>query len=175
MDGLRVAKIDGVVLGRTTREPPHTKLKLTGTLHLTPHHLFFSPDPVQARDRPAAAATAAAGTDGTGGDRADSGEPEPDAAAAEEVWIPYPTIVRFQRLPASKEGYPLQVATKTFDSYTLWFARDREGGAEDVWQSVRDCAVVREFPGALVALTPQSRSSSCTRSSTRCRRRRPPL
>lgn len=163
MDGLRVAKIDGVVLVRTTREPPHTKLKVSGTLHLTPHHLFFSPATLGTSTQDPAAATEPRDGDG------DASHP----AAQDEVWIPYPTIVLFQRLPTTKDGYPLQVGTKTFDNYTLWFAKDREGGAEDVWQSVRDCAVVRECEASFLSLqlTPQNRWSSCTRTSTRCQSR----
>lgn len=32
-----------------------------------------------------------------------------------------------------------------FDTYVILFERDREGGAEDVWQSVKDCAVASEL------------------------------
>jgi myotubularin-related protein 6/7/8 len=41
--------------------------------------------------------------------------------------------------------YPLQIRTRNFESYVLYFERDREGGAEDVWQSVKDCAVSGEL------------------------------
>jgi myotubularin-related protein 6/7/8 len=50
------------------------------------------------------------------------------------------------RLPATIQGlYPLQIRTRNFESYVLYFERDREGGAEDVWQSVKDCAVSGEL------------------------------
>ncbi|KAL7419126.1 phosphatidylinositol-3-phosphatase ymr1 [Cryptotrichosporon argae] len=121
MDSIRVARVSPVVLDRLElRDPalPPTKQRVHGDLHLTPHHLIFIPSP--------------------------SG-PGPSAAARDppaEVWIPYPTITRLQRLPQALDGlYPLQIGTKTFDDYTLWFQRDREGGAEDVWQSVKSCAV----------------------------------
>jgi hypothetical protein len=37
--------------------------------------------------------------------------------------------------------YPLQIRTRTFHSYVLGFEKAMEGGAEDVWLSVKDCAV----------------------------------
>ncbi|KLT41508.1 phosphatases II [Cutaneotrichosporon oleaginosum] len=122
MDGLRVAKVENVVLEGTARSPPHARLRVEGTLHLTPHHLFFSP----------------ASQDGVNIEK-------PRATATDgEIWIPYPTINVLQRLPQSAAGkYPLLVGTKTFDTYTLLFEKWGEGGAEDVWASVRDCAVTQ--------------------------------
>lgn len=127
MDGLRVAKVERVVLEGTARSPPHNRIWVQGTLHLTPHHLFFAPD---------AAANEAS----------DVAKPGPKAAeSSDEIWIPYPTINVLQRLPQSASGkYPLLIGTKTFDTYTLLFEKWGEGGAEDVWYSVRDCAVTRE-------------------------------
>lgn len=132
MDGLRVAKVERVVLEGTSRCPPHDRIWVQGTLHLTPHHLFFSPD---------AAANAAASS---------VEKPGPTSAeSSDEIWVPYPTINVLQRLPQSAAGkYPLLVGTKTFDTYTLLFEKWGEGGAEDVWFSVRDCAVTRESFGA---------------------------
>lgn len=126
-----MAKVERVVLERTTDTPPHTRVQVEGTLHLTPHHLIFRPS----------AATPASPTASSS-----SAPPIPEAeTSASEVWVPYPTINVLQRLPQSAGGkYPLRVGTKTFDTYTLMFEKDREGGAEDVWQSVRDCAVARE-------------------------------
>lgn len=121
MDGIRVTKVDNVILERLVPAiPPSTaaptKQRLTGTLHLTPHHLFFTP---------------------TAQDNGDS--------AGSEIWIPYPTIILLTRLPQSIQGlYPLQIRTRTFEGYILLFERDRNGGAEDVWQSVKDCAVACE-------------------------------
>lgn len=149
MDALRVAKVERVVLVRTSREPPHTRIRATGTLHLTPHHLFFSPTPV------------ASGSEDAG----DADDDAAEAAAADEIWVPYPTIIMCQRLPQVAPGltdaslFPLQVDTKTFDLYTFYFERDREGGAEDVWASVRDCAVAREWT-ALVAAAGTSGSGA---------------
>ncbi|BEJ12617.1 hypothetical protein CspHIS471_0210770 [Cutaneotrichosporon sp. HIS471] len=121
MDGLRVAKVESAVLEGTARHPPHARLHIEGTLHLTPHHLFFSPSsPGADVEKPRATET------------------------EEEIWIPYPTINVLQRLPQSAAGkYPLLVGTKTFDNYTLLFEKWGEGGAEDVWASVRDCAVTQ--------------------------------
>lgn len=154
MDALRVAKVERVVLERTTRAPPHTRVHVEGTLHLTPHHLIFRPSAAAvAKSVPGgnAAATTAAATDESTEGTADA-QPIPQAeAAAKEIWVPYPTINVLQRLPQSPSGrYPLLVGTKTFDTYTLLFERDREGGAEDVWQSVKDCAVARECLRELV-------------------------
>ncbi|KAL1409190.1 phosphatidylinositol-3-phosphatase ymr1 [Vanrija albida] len=121
MDAIKVAKVERVILERADPQPPHKRTQHEGTLHLTPHHLLFRPTPPAHSD--------------------------PDDAL-EEVWIPYPTVNRLQRLPLVPQGdrltagrFPLVVGTKTFDNYILFFTRDREGGAEDVWQSVRDCAV----------------------------------
>lgn len=66
----------------------------------------------------------------------------PSTAYEPEIWIPYPLITRLTRLPQTINGlYPLQVETKTFESYVLLFAKDRDDGAEEVWQSVKDCSV----------------------------------
>ncbi|GMK59286.1 hypothetical protein CspeluHIS016_0703010 [Cutaneotrichosporon spelunceum] len=122
MDGLRVAKVEHVVLEGTARRPPHAHFCIEGTLHLTPHHLFFSPS--------------SPGADDAGKPRATETD--------EEIWIPYPTINVLQRLPQSAAcKYPLLIGTKTFDNYTLLFEKWGEGGAEDVWASVRDCAVTQ--------------------------------
>ena len=120
MDAIRVAKVDNVLLERPLPpNPPDTttssRQRLTGTLHLTPHHLIFSPTSSSI------------------------------ATTSTEIWIPYPTITLLTRLPQSIQGlYPLQIRTRTFESYVLLFEKDREGGAEDVWQSVKDCAVASE-------------------------------
>lgn len=118
MDAIRVAKVDNVVLERpippSTKDGVPTRSRQTGTLHLTPHHLIFD-------------------TTST------------SSETASEIWIPYPTITLLTRLPQSIAGlYPLQIRTRTFGSYVLLFDKDRQGGAEDVWQSVKDCAVASE-------------------------------
>ena len=116
MDKLRVAKVDNVLLDKAEEpgeDPNHIprRQRLSGTLHLTPHHLIFSPIS--------------------------------SSASTAEIWIAYATITSMTRLPQTIHGlYPIQVRTKLFDSYLLSFERDRQGGAEDVWQSVKDCAVV---------------------------------
>ena len=115
MDSIRVAKVDNVILERPSRPPDTTvRQKSHGALHLTPHHLIFSPSATTSVD-------------------------------TAEIWIPYPSITLCTRLPQALNGlYPLQVHTRMFDSYVLLFEKDRDGGAEDVWQSVRDCAVASE-------------------------------
>ncbi|WWD22800.1 hypothetical protein CI109_107294 [Kwoniella shandongensis] len=115
MDSLRVTKVDDVVLEYfvppSSPEDRPYRQRRTGTLHLTSHHLIFS-------------------------QTASSNASEP------EVWVPYPAITLLTRLPQSIHGlYPIQVETRTFDSYVLLFEKDRDGGAEDVWQSVKDSAV----------------------------------
>ena len=126
MDDIRVARVDDLVLERLV--PPESpngvpvRQRLTGTLHLTPHHLFFSPS----SQDPSSSASAPAKLD--------------------EIWIPYPSITLLTRLPQNIHGlYPLQIRTRTFDSFLLLFSKPLEGGAEDVWQSVKDCAVACEF------------------------------
>ncbi|ODN73911.1 hypothetical protein L202_07419 [Cryptococcus amylolentus CBS 6039] len=115
MDALRVARVDNVAIEfpelpqDTAARPTHRRI--TGDLHLTPHHLIFS-------------------------------QSAPSASPHPEIWIPYPNIALLTRLPQTIYGlYPVQIETKTFESYVLLFNKDREGGAEDVWQSVKDCTV----------------------------------
>lgn len=145
MDALRVAKVDNVILetptpssssgtGQSTAGP--SKHRLTGTLHLTPHHLIFSPD--------------STGVDATPSSTSISSltHPSGSSARSNEIWVPYPSITLLTRLPQSIQGlYPLQIRTRNFESYVLLFARDKDGAAEDVWQSVKDCAVASEFTG----------------------------
>lgn len=118
MDRIRVAKVDNVALFQPERlsesaaDDPMFLRQLTGTLHLTPHHLIFSPTS--------------------------------SSTSATEIWIAYPTITLMTRLPQSIGGqYPLQVRTRLFDNYTLSFDSDRD--ADEVWQSVKDCAVLCEW------------------------------
>ncbi|KAK4688239.1 myotubularin-related protein 6/7/8, partial [Tremellales sp. Uapishka_1] len=136
MDAIRVAKVDNVLLWRqllpSPPGPSPRHQRLQGTLHLTPHHLIFSPS-------------------------ADS-----DNASLAEIWISYPTITLLTRLPQALGGlYPMQINTKLFESFTLIFERDREGGAEDVWQSVKDCSVASSVE-QLYAFFYTSPSSSST-------------
>jgi hypothetical protein len=135
-----------VVLERTTREPPHTRVHVEGTLHLTPHHLIFHPTSAASTSAASASVNTSANPDAGSISASDaSGTSAPEAEAATEVWVPYPTINVLQRLTQAPSGrYPLLVGTKTFDTYTLLFERDREGGAEDVWQSIKGCAVARK-------------------------------
>jgi hypothetical protein len=119
MDNLRVARVDNVTLDALTPPPPDDpsglprKDRSKGTLHLTPHHLIYSPS----------------------------------TSPSDEVWIPYPSIILLTRLPQTFGGvYPLQIRTRTFESYVLGFDKAMEGGAEDVWLSVKDCAVAGEQP-----------------------------
>ncbi|RXK36687.1 myotubularin [Tremella mesenterica] len=121
MDSIRVARVENVLLERpippTTPDGTPTRQRLDGTLHLTPHHLIFSPTP----DDPSSSRS---------------------PSQPEEIWVPYPSITLLTRLPQGIQGlYPLQIRTRTFDSYVFLFPKAMEGGAEDVWQSVKDCAV----------------------------------
>ena len=118
MDSIRTPTVDNVVLERfvppTSADDTPRKQRLVGQLHLVRHHLFFAP-------------------------RSSS------SATTEEIWIPYPTIARLTRLSQSVDGlWPLLLRTKTFESYLLLFEKEKEGGAEDVWKSVKDCAVLCE-------------------------------
>ena len=140
MDAIRVTKVERVQLDRfvtssSTRDSSSSassssvvkKQRLTITLHLTPHHLVLSPTP---------------SSDGssTSSDRLRS-ILDP-TQLTDEIWVPYPSITLLTRLPQTLKGlYPLQIRTRNFESYVLNFERDRDGGAEDVWQSVKDCAV----------------------------------
>lgn len=92
---------------------------------MTPHHLIFRPSASASPDPGSSAITPAAST-----------------SAEEEVWISYPSITLFTRLPQTFAGkYPVQIRTRTFEGYVLGFDKAMEGGAEDVWLSVKDCAV----------------------------------
>lgn len=125
MDSIRVAKVDNVTLDRlippSTSSSPSTlptPLRQTGTLHLTPHHLIFHSN--------------------TPGDK-----------STDELWISYPSITLLTRLPQTFAGkYPLQIKTRGFESYVLGFEKAMEGGAEDVWLSVKECAVASKLYSA---------------------------
>ncbi|OCF43114.1 myotubularin [Kwoniella heveanensis CBS 569] len=125
MDSLRVARVDHVQLDQylppitassasssaSTPSTKPTRHRRTGTLHLTPHHLIFS-------------------------------ETSTSKASEPEIWIPYPSITLMTRLPQNIQGlYPVRIETRYFNNYIMSFEKDREGGAEDVWQSVKDSAV----------------------------------
>ncbi|WVF66661.1 hypothetical protein IAT40_001402 [Kwoniella sp. CBS 6097] len=129
MDSLRVARVDNVQLDQylsPTSSPSSSsssssssavqtqtpvRHRRTGTLHLTPHHLIFS-------------------------------ETSTSKASEPEIWIPYPSITLMTRLPQNIQGlYPVRIETRYFDNYVMSFEKDREAGAEDVWQSVKDSAV----------------------------------
>ena len=130
MDAIRVAKVEKVQLDRyippTQSSKPVTRQRLTITLHLTPHHLIFSPHPEYS-------------------DLTRSKSILDPRNETDEIWVPYPSITLLTRLPQTIHGlYPLQIRTRNFESFVLSFDRDREGGAEDVWQSVKDCAVSGE-------------------------------
>jgi myotubularin-related protein 6/7/8 len=130
MDAIRVAKVENVQLDRyippTTSSSSVTKQRITITLHLTPHHLIFSPLPSYS-------------------DLTRSKSIQDPTQETDEIWVPYPSITLLTRLPQTIAGlYPLQIRTRNFESYVLSFERDRDGGAEDVWQSVKDCAVSGE-------------------------------
>lgn len=121
MDNLRVAKVDNVILDRLIPPPldqpsaTPTRDRLSGTLHLTPHHLIFSPLPTS--------------------------EPGPSTPQS-EIWIPYPSITGLTRQPQTFQGkYPLEIRTRSFETFTLTSDKAMEGGAEDVWLSVKNCAV----------------------------------
>jgi hypothetical protein len=129
MDAIRVAKVERVQLDRfiaPTSSSSHTsvtKQRLTITLHLTPHHLIFSPSPEYSELTKSTSILDPRNT-------------------TDEIWVPYPSITLLTRLPQTINGlYPLQIRTRNFESYVLSFEKDRDGGAEDVWQSVKDCAV----------------------------------
>lgn len=128
MDAIRVAKVERVQLERFVPTSPTTttRQRLTITLHLTPHHLIFSPL--------------------TEFSNLTKGKSILDPRnETDEIWVPYPSITLLTRLPQTIGGlYPLQIRTRCFESYVLSFERDRDGGAEDVWQSVKDCAVSGE-------------------------------
>ena len=126
MENIRVARVDNVTLETYLPPAPNDaaaipiKDRQKGTLHLTPHHLIFTASPTST--------ATAASAKGSGWE--------------EETWIPYPSITLLTRLPQTFGGvYPLQIRTRTFRSYVLGFDKAMEGGAEDVWLSVKDCAV----------------------------------
>lgn len=135
MEAIRVAKVENVQLDRfippTNPSSGVIKQRITIILHLTPHHLIFSPS-----NQFSELTTSKSIQDPT--------------VKTDEIWVPYPSITLLTRLPATIQGlYPLQIRTRNFESYVLYFERDREGGAEDVWQSVKDCAVSGEIPRSM--------------------------
>lgn len=149
MDAIRVTKVERVQLDRFF--PPNStsssvsKRRQNIALHLTPHHLIFSPSPDESSNGPRSRSVL---------------DPR---ETTDEIWVSYPSITLLTRLPQTIQGlYPLQIRTRTFESYVLSFERDRDGGAEDVWQSVKDCAVsgARLNPSVLSRLSHDSGGES---------------
>ena len=134
MDAIRVARVESVIVewspSHTSSGSAPSRERLTGTLHLTPHHLIFSPN------------TSSTKSDG------------------DEIWIPYPSVIQFTRLPQNIQGlYPVQIRTKTFEDYLLLFETDINGGAEDVWQSVKNCAIASKCCSHLTIIRMESNVS----------------
>lgn len=155
MDAIRVTKVERVQLDLFV--PPSltpangskgdsggaavSKQRLSITLHLTPHHLVLVPDTTSDDEGAVTHSQSRSSLDPT--------------KMTDEIWIPYPSITLLTRLPQTLKGlYPLQIRTRNFESYILGFERDREGGAEDVWQSVKDCAVSGKLQ-SLALCTPE--------------------
>ncbi|WWD06220.1 hypothetical protein V865_004306 [Kwoniella europaea PYCC6329] len=156
MDTIRITKVDNVVLEYyippTTSEGGPSKVRKTGTIHLTPHHLIFCENPTEVSTQ-----------------RKNETDLKQDKNKTEEIWIPYPIITLLTKLPQSIQGaYPLKVETKHFKNYVFLFEKDRSmgksGGAEDVWQSIKDSAVKTsvELLHAFFYTPPPSSSTAST-------------
>ncbi|WWC57719.1 uncharacterized protein I303_100253 [Kwoniella dejecticola CBS 10117] len=152
MDTIKVARVDNVVLEHYTppirKDAPPAKVRKTGTIHLTPHHLIFHQNETSASAETTLLSSASSSSQHTSGEPTDK----------EEIWIPYPSITLLTKLPQSIQGYyPLRIETKYFQNYVFLFEKDQErslsstekekgkgksrGGSEDVWQSIKDSAV----------------------------------
>ncbi|KAI9849451.1 MAG: hypothetical protein M1837_004071 [Sclerophora amabilis] len=114
MDKIRISKVDDVQLIRRG-------IPLTGTLHLTPHHLIFShtpssyPEPSQSHNS----------------DSSSKAKPK-------ELWITYPIISQctFRPTPlASGLSSSIRLRCRDFTFVTFHFNGDRE--AKDVFESIK--------------------------------------
>ncbi|KAG9012090.1 hypothetical protein FRB93_002233 [Tulasnella sp. JGI-2019a] len=84
-----------------------------GDLHLTAHHLIFTFD-------------------------------EETADQDRELWVPYPLMASVTRMPLTLHGFaPLTFRTRTFEMFTLTFARELEAG--DVFDSVKELTVITKI------------------------------
>ncbi|WVW81396.1 hypothetical protein I302_103388 [Kwoniella bestiolae CBS 10118] len=155
MDTIRIAKVDNVILEHyippTTSNGQPSKVRKTGGIHLTPHHLIFceNPAPVAGVGIPGGSSSSSnigGVVAGTSSSSIASTTSKDKQNKNDEIWIPYPTITLLTKLPQSIQGhYPLKIETKHFENYVFLFEKDRSmgksGGAEDVWQSIKDSAV----------------------------------
>lgn len=127
-------------------------LRSTGTLHLTAHHLIFILD---SRGDPREKQDAFIHASRKGKQKLQEGEIWVSSRADGGVVFhrsltrlgslrqtPYPLISLFQKQPQTLAGaYPLLIHTRTFESLTFEFARDRD--AEDVFLSVKELTVAK--------------------------------
>ncbi|WWC67185.1 uncharacterized protein I206_101092 [Kwoniella pini CBS 10737] len=158
MDTIKVARVDNVVLEHyiapTEKNGQPSKVRKTGTIHLTPHHLIFHQN-----------SSSSSSSNNQSSQSSSSASPDQNLSGKdddkEEIWIPYPSITLLTKLPQSIQGYyPLRIETKYFQNYVFLFEKDQDnktnfnsinekekgkgkfrGGSEDVWQSIKDSAI----------------------------------
>ncbi|KAG8856034.1 hypothetical protein FRB96_006601 [Tulasnella sp. 330] len=88
------------------------RLQGYGNLHLTAHHLIFTFE-----------------------------DEDTTVDQDRELWVPYPLMASVTRMPLTLHGFaPLTFRTRTFEMFTLTFARDAEAG--DVFDSVKELTVI---------------------------------
>ncbi|KAI9846923.1 MAG: hypothetical protein M1838_001109 [Thelocarpon superellum] len=114
MDKIRISKVDDVQILR--RGVP-----LSGTLHLTPHHLIFSHPPTPPNEPPAP-----------------SGPDTPTKARPKELWITYPMVSHCAfrpTSPASGLASSIRLRCRDFTFVTFHFSEDQ--AAKDVYESIK--------------------------------------
>ncbi|KAI9679773.1 MAG: hypothetical protein M1817_004787 [Caeruleum heppii] len=114
MEKIRIPKVDDVQIIRRG-------IPLSGTLHLTPHHLIFSHTPSSPSEDSVA------------------GAPEKSPRARpKELWITYPIIAQCSIRPAppgSGLSSSIRLRCRDFTFVTFHFAEDQE--ARDVFESIK--------------------------------------
>ncbi|PYH94999.1 protein phosphatase [Aspergillus ellipticus CBS 707.79] len=111
MERTRVAKVEDVTLARRGEQ-------VTGTLHLTPHHIIFSHIPILPPS--------------------DSTQPQAPAPRPKEVWITYPIISFCSCRPtpaASRQPSSIRLRCRDFTFVCLYFTSETK--ARDVYETIK--------------------------------------
>ncbi|PWY72411.1 protein phosphatase [Aspergillus heteromorphus CBS 117.55] len=125
MERTRVAKVEDVTLARRGEQ-------VTGTLHLTPHHIIFS-------HVPSSSSPPSDSTQSQPQSQIQSqGQAQPPAVRPKEVWITYPIISFCSCRPtpaASRQPSSIRIRCRDFTFVCLYFTS--ESKARDVYETIK--------------------------------------
>ncbi|KAG0144470.1 hypothetical protein CROQUDRAFT_134376 [Cronartium quercuum f. sp. fusiforme G11] len=126
MESIKISKVDQVRLERIShRFKNPTNLTLTGSLHLTTHHLIFKPNNNQSENNHNKTPT----------------ETLFDQTSNHEIWITHTLLSAIEHLPSNSQP-TLLVRLITFITYTLTF--DSSAILDDVWESLKSLVYNRK-------------------------------